>query len=180
MHRPGIPLAPTSKRLIAFGIDLGMIGGLLGISYCVPGFPEYGSLAFLVAFWGLYTAYHVVTVFNPDVGMGRLLQGISVVSSASGQAPNLRQAVARAVVRSVWALCGVSAAKATDSDALFLLPVLAELALIKAHPWRQTLADLIAGTVVIATPPLQPHRAPAAPMYSREDAEFGPPPKHDA
>jgi hypothetical protein len=38
---------------------------------------------------------------------------------------------------------------------------------------RRTIADFVAGTLVVNTPPLQPHRAPAAPMYSAGDAEFG-------
>lgn len=42
---------------------------------------------------------------------------------------------------------------------------------------RRTGADLVSGTMVVNTPPPQPHRAPAAPMYSPNDAEFGYPPQ---
>ena len=179
MARPGIPLAPTRKRLLAFLVDLTLVGAALGASYCLPGFPTYGTLAFGVVFWGLYAVYQVATVLHPDAGIGKVLQGISVVSAATGQAPSLQQAVFRSLVRCAWALCGISFAKATDNDYLASLPVATELALVYLHPLRRTLADLAAGTVVIATPPVQPHRAPAAPMFSKNDAEFGHPPKND-
>jgi hypothetical protein len=48
-----------------------------------------------------------------------------------------------------------------------------ELGMMFTLPTRQTLADLVARTLVINVPPPQPHRAPAAPMYSATDAEFG-------
>ncbi len=52
-----------------------------------------------------------------------------------------------------------------------LLPI--EVALMLSLPSRRTLADFAAGTIVVNTPPPQPHRAPAVPMYSPSDAEFG-------
>jgi len=52
-----------------------------------------------------------------------------------------------------------------------------ELGMMFYLPSRQTLADLAARTLVISVPPPQPHRAPAAPMYSPSDAEFGLPPR---
>lgn len=175
MPRHPIPLAPLRKRLGAFFIDLVLVGAALGASYCMPGFPLYGTLAFGLVFWGLYAAYQVFGVVHPDAGIGKVLLRISVVSAASGQVPSARQALLRSLARCTWALCGISIASAADSSDLMALPVMAELALVSLHPLRQTLADLLAGTVVIATPPVQPHRAPAAPMYSKHDAEFGPP-----
>ena len=53
---------------------------------------------------------------------------------------------------------------------------LAEYSLLKSSPVRQTLADKVARTVVVNTPTWEPHRAPAIPMYSATDAEFGHPP----
>jgi uncharacterized RDD family membrane protein YckC len=52
-------------------------------------------------------------------------------------------------------------------------PLVVELGMMFTLPTRQTLADLVARTLVINVPPPQPHRAPAAPMYSATDAEFG-------
>jgi uncharacterized RDD family membrane protein YckC len=56
---------------------------------------------------------------------------------------------------------------------LFVAPLLVELGMMFTLPTRQTLTDLVARTLVINVPPPQPHRAPAAPMYSATDAEFG-------
>ena len=175
MPRSGIPLAPVRKRFGAFLVDLVLVGAALGASYCLPGFPEYGTLAFGTMFWGIYAVYQVVAVLHPDAGIGKVVQRISVVSATTGQLPSLQQALYRSLVRCAFALCGVSVASALGSNFLVALPVFAELALVAMHPLRQTLADLLAGTIVIATPPVQPHRAPAAPMYSKNDAEFGPP-----
>lgn len=51
--------------------------------------------------------------------------------------------------------------------------ILIEIALMLSLPSRRTLADFVAGTIVVNAPPPQPHRAPAVPMYSPSDAEFG-------
>ncbi len=52
----------------------------------------------------------------------------------------------------------------------------ADLYPLEFHKQPRTLSDRIARTIVISMPPPQPHRAPAFPMYSRNDAEFGMPP----
>lgn len=156
------------------------MNGSLSLGLSVPASPGPGVrplYTVVLAFWGLYAAYHTMAAANHEVGVGRMIHRISIVSAATGQEPSVGQAALRACVRTALALLGVSMAKAASLDALFLLPVSFEWALVSVHPLRQTIADLVAGTVVIATPPLQPHRAPAAPMYSRTDAEFGPPPK---
>lgn len=54
---------------------------------------------------------------------------------------------------------------------------LREFHLVQNSPTRQTLADRAARTVVINLPPPHTHRAPAGPMYSENDAEFGVPPR---
>src|SRR5690606_31418931 len=59
---------------------------------------------------------------------------------------------------------------------LVIIPLLMEVGLLFTSA-SVTLADLVASTRVVNTPPLQPHRAPAAPMYSATDAEFGYPPR---
>jgi hypothetical protein len=51
--------------------------------------------------------------------------------------------------------------------------LLSELGMMYTLPTRQTLSDLVSRTLVVNVPPPQPHRAPAAPMYSPTDAEFG-------
>jgi len=60
---------------------------------------------------------------------------------------------------------------------LFLLGlVIADVTLLERSASRETLTDRLAGSLVVNLPPLQPHRAPAVPMYSATDAEFGHPP----
>jgi hypothetical protein len=53
----------------------------------------------------------------------------------------------------------------------------AETTLLGHSATRQTLADRVARSLVVNLPPLQPHRAPAGPMYSATDKEFGFPPR---
>ena len=54
---------------------------------------------------------------------------------------------------------------------------IAETTLLERSVAGRTIADRLAGSIVVNLPPLQPHRAPAAPMYSASDAEFGQPPR---
>jgi hypothetical protein len=49
-----------------------------------------------------------------------------------------------------------------------------DLVLISSLQFKQSLADLICRTLVVNAPPPRPHRAPAGPMHSSLDAEFGP------
>ncbi len=168
-----IPLAQPQKRMLGFFLDAGLVGGVLAVPYCAPGFPTFGSLEFLLAFFSIYFAYTFAGLVNSNLGIGKAALNINVVSIATGNHPTSNQAITRAAIRTCLALSGLSAAKAFDADVLALSPILLELSLIHWHPLRQTISDLFAGTVVIAVPPPQPHRAPAAPMYSREDKEFG-------
>ena len=61
--------------------------------------------------------------------------------------------------------------------AAVLSPVLLDLLLAIILPWRQGVADFLFKTLVVNRPLPQPHRAPAAPMYSPTDAEFGAKPR---
>lgn len=54
-----------------------------------------------------------------------------------------------------------------------MLLLFADVYPLEFHKQPRTLTDRFAGTIVISMPPPQPHRAPAFPMYSRHDAEFG-------
>jgi hypothetical protein len=63
------------------------------------------------------------------------------------------------------------------SSILTLAVIAVDIALITFLSTQQSLPDLISRTLVVNTPPVQPHRAPAGPMYSASDAEFGIPPR---
>jgi hypothetical protein len=56
------------------------------------------------------------------------------------------------------------------------MPITVELALMAHTSWRRSVADLFARTIVVNRPPPQAHRAPAYPMFSAKDEEFGPKP----
>ena len=159
--------------MIAFAVDLLVVGALLGVSYCVPGFPAWGTVNFGIAFWGLYFGYHTAALINSEIGLGKLVQTIVVVTVARAEPPSVSVSLIRTAVRCAVALSGIALAKTTQFEVVSWLPIAMEAGLIVFHPLRRSLADLVAGTVVVASPPVQPHRAPAAPMFSKSDAEFG-------
>jgi uncharacterized RDD family membrane protein YckC len=107
---------------------------------------------------------------------GRHILDITVIS---GQGADLQpwQAIARSLLRPALIAAGSVSAHPGgrfELAASVVTVVLAlELGLLFSLRSRRTIADLVAGTLVVNTPPLQPHRPPAAPMYSAGDAEFG-------
>jgi uncharacterized RDD family membrane protein YckC len=130
-----------------------------------------------------YALYHLVFL--------RLLAGatpglrtfdMQIVRAADGGEFSILRALIRAGFRplflflfgwSVYFLGGPS----LRVEAVLPVPLLLELGMMFTLPSRQTLSDLVANTLVVNVPPPQPHRAPAAPMYSPTDAEFGLPPR---
>lgn len=120
-----------------------------------------------------FVAYHSASLMNPAVGLGRTAMAITVISLRSGPGLSTFQCVARPVMRLVWLGGGVILARTLREPALMTVPMLIDVALLTFHPGRQTVADLTCGTAVVNLPPVQPHRAPAGPMFSVNDAEFG-------
>ena len=51
---------------------------------------------------------------------------------------------------------------------------LADLFMLFVHRVPRSLTDRLLRIAVVYLPPVQPHRAPAGPMYSAKDREFGP------
>jgi uncharacterized RDD family membrane protein YckC len=103
---------------------------------------------------------------------------IRTVSAVGSIDLSSRQALARAGLRPlVLYLLGWASNSITPqfniAAVIVLTPLLGELGMMFTLPSRQTLSDLASRTLVVNVPPLQPHRAPAAPMYSPTDAEFG-------
>jgi len=171
-------LASLLQRVLAFVVDMCVIlVGLAGFQ-CLPISTE-SAIAIFVA---LFVGYHYAILLNPNFGIGRVIAGITVI--ARQQSRNLAQiqCLTRPCIRVAWAITGFLLARSLRSIssiavmALFL-PLLIDLALITFHRARQSVADLLCDTIVVILPPPQPHRAPAAPMFSASDAEFGYPPK---
>ncbi|MGH8709627.1 MAG: RDD family protein, partial [Burkholderiales bacterium] len=161
-----------------FGANLlgAMVGGVAEYLSLVTG---YQVLLLLVA--AAYIAYHGVFLHLwKGQSPGRRTFDISVVSFEGGDL-NLVQAVLRSVIRpGVVVAVTVPVYYVNRFDLgiqIAAIVLLLETGLMLSTRSRRTGADLASATLVVNTPPLQPHRAPAVPMYSARDAEFGYPPQ---
>jgi uncharacterized RDD family membrane protein YckC len=172
-------LASPMKRLAASTIDTAIVTclGWFMVNLITREWYPYQYLA-----WGLPLTYWIYESFCltklDGASLGRRLFDIQVVSSLGSINLSLWQTVLRPAVR--IALYAVLVVYFSPTPAHLLdvaaLPFLIETALLFT-PASLTVADIIARTRVVNTPPPQPHRAPAGPMYSATDAEFGYPPR---
>jgi uncharacterized RDD family membrane protein YckC len=133
-----------------------------------------------------HAAYHLAfLVARNGSTIGKALQNIAVASD-TGQPLLLWQSCARVAARYLpllavtvpyteWEL--VPAVLGLVVKLVAAIVWLRELHLVQNSPTRQTLADRAARSVVVNLPPPHTHRAPAGPMYSANDAEFGVPPR---
>lgn len=170
-------LASAERRMAAFVIDLLI---LLFVTVFVLGVADAVGLDtsfVLVCDLGLFLVYHSIGLINPNYAIGRVIIGISVVSIQAGPDLSSAQCFARPVIRILWLLLSIVPAWAFHDSRLLTVTLLVDIGLLTFHPLRQTVADLLCRTTVVITPPVQPHRAPAGPMFSANDAEFGPKPK---
>jgi uncharacterized RDD family membrane protein YckC len=168
-------VAGSDRRIEAGGFDLlaaGAIFLLVGTLAEKLGF----DLARWPTFGAVYFGYHFVyLVWRQGRTIGKTANDICVVSTA-GESLTLVQSSLRAGVRAApFALMGGPPLLAFGLLFLTAL-VLAELRLLERSPARRTIADRFANSLVVNLPPLQPHRAPAGPMFSAHDFEFGLPP----
>jgi uncharacterized RDD family membrane protein YckC len=172
-------VAPPHKRLLGAGMDLlfvfaitASIASLLKLTTVTIRPEALVSVVYLVyetSFLKLWSGQ------SP----GRRLLG-TVVLRTSGAALSWFEALSRPGSR-VIAIAATAdfAVRHTWPDyGEVRIPIfpLIEIGLLLSNPTRRTIADYVARTMVANTPPLQPHRAPAAPMYSERDAEFAFPP----
>jgi uncharacterized RDD family membrane protein YckC len=133
-----------------------------------------------------YHAYFLI--WKDGVSYGKFLRGICVVSTR-GEKLSILQSMVRAALISLPYLwlgtgeIGTHVLRGQTPPILSMLSIaalwwfLADLFLVETLDGRRTLTDRVAGTIVVNLPPPQPHRAPAVPMYSATDAEFGPRPR---
>lgn len=165
------------KRIAAFVIDALVVFFVVVAVAAVA--ETIGARSSMIVAFSLTAAvaYYSAGLVNRDVGLGRVVMAISVVSLKSGPELSGFQCIARPVVRLAWLCIGVVLAKFFREPMLLCGPLLFDVALLTFHPLRQTVADLVCRTVVVNLPPFQPHRAPAGPMFSADDAEFGPRPR---
>lgn len=185
MPSPSSFVAPPGKRIAAFIYDFVLVFltfALLAVAAEALGIDLAVWWAFVVCAFSYHCGFLLV---REGRTLGKAAQDICVVG-ADGQPTSIGQAVVRAGVRygpllllSIpsrdWVL--TEALLALCAKVIAALLWLAEYSLLTSSPTRQTLADRLARTLVVNLPTWQPHRAPAIPMYSASDAEFGRPPK---
>lgn len=178
-------LASSRARSLAYVIDLVFIGGLIvllcGIAQASGSDPGWGTSFAVMTF--LYHAYFLSQ--RGGVSPGKFTQNICVVSSSGPL--SVRQSIVRAVLTAFPYACVAAgswtALEVVERGIVALLPVIGvaflfgELLILESSVARRTVGDRAARTVVVNLPPVQPHRAPAVPMFSAIDVEFGGPPK---
>ena len=172
--------APPNKRLLAAGMDLLCV---FSIATCLAPFLKVAEIAVRFEWMtiGVYFIYEAMFLWWwQGQSPGRRLLG-TMVLRLSGQRLSWVQAALRPGARMIALILMsdfVFRYSWPDFQGDIRIPLfpLIEIGLILTMASRRTVADYVAFTVVANTPPLQPHRAPAAPMYSVRDAEFGFPP----
>jgi uncharacterized RDD family membrane protein YckC len=179
-------IASPTRRLLAGAVDLSacMVTALVVSSVFLL---DYSAAVSIV-----YAAYHAAFfwLFHGQTP-GIFSFNMRIARSADGADMPFGQALVRAAVRPLavymlgWAavrplalyVAGWSTSweqsVASGTIALVTTLLAVELGMMFTLATRQTLSDIISKTLVLNVPPPQPHRAPAAPMYSPSDAEFG-------
>jgi uncharacterized RDD family membrane protein YckC len=173
--------ATPRKRLAAAFVDFLLVS--LGALLTYASADALGHrLKFEMLVIVAYFAYHAAFLYLwAGQSPGRRTFDISVVS-ADGVDLRLWQAVIRSLTRPALIIAAsavpvLSFSRIVSEVQVAAAVLLLELGLLLSLSSRRTGADMLSGTVVVNTPPPQPHRAPAVPMYSASDAEFGYPPR---
>ena len=167
-------LASSGSRFGSNIIDLAPIVLLAIVALAVFDKLGISSAAMGLAAPLIFVSYH--SYFNYSWSgetPGRRLFDIRIVSAKGSVDLTSAQCIARPIVKMVWLVSFFPLVFLFHKSWYCLLPALIDVFLVLYHPWRQSVADFICGTIVVRAPPPQPHRAPAAPMYSATDAELG-------
>jgi len=168
--------ATPNKRFSAAFVDFLIVGFVAVMVHSLGDFLG-RRLDFDVVLAVVFFVYHAGFLYAwAGQSPGRRTFDISVISAA-GSDLQPWQAVLRSFARpALVAAISIPIERTMRTDiALQTVSVVIalEFALLIYLKSRRTAADLLAGTLVVNTPPPQPHRAPAVPMYSASDAEFG-------
>jgi uncharacterized RDD family membrane protein YckC len=167
--------APPIKRFAASAIDIAIVTcvGWFVVNLITREWYPYGYLAIglPLTYWLYETT--CLTVLRGG-SLGRRLFDIQVVSAIGTTDLAPWQSIVRPGIRvALYAsLALYFSPDGAGSLDIAVLPALIETALLYS-PVSLTVADIVARTRVVNAPPPQPHRAPAGPMYSATDAEFG-------
>jgi len=174
MSAPAPYLASVPRRIGAAAIDLAPVLLLFIVAQGVVDQFRLEPPATPLAAFLVFVIYHATFQFKwSGETPGCRFLGIRVVSH--GEAPDLSlvQCIARPCVKLTWLAAFFPVVMVFGAFWLVIVPAFVDLIMMSSLPSRQTVADLLCRTFVVRTPPLQPHRAPAAPMFSASDSEFG-------
>jgi uncharacterized RDD family membrane protein YckC len=169
-------LATPLRRIAAAAIDLAVLMLVAPFVTAVVQEIRLDILTIGVAAFVIFVVYHGSFLYYwTGMTPGRRVLSIRVVSARAAVGLMLVQCAARPLLRLIWLFAFIPLEGTFGIPWVSLVPVFADLVLMTVLPSRQTVADLVCRTVVVNDPPPQPHRAPAGPMYSATDAEFGVP-----
>ena len=167
-------VASPQRRIVAHVIDLGPILLLTLVGLGIVDALGFDHTVVIVVGPLIFAAYHAY--FNHQrfgESPGRRLVDIRVVTAQRGGDLTSLQSYLRPSIQVLWWVSFVPLCRVFHVLWLAAIPLLIDLFLISLTPWRRSIADLVCRTIVVRTPPPQPHRAPAGPMYSATDGEFG-------
>jgi uncharacterized RDD family membrane protein YckC len=171
-------LASPYRRLAAAAIDFGAVFLLALLTAAIVQQIRLDFLAMGLGSILVLIAYHFSFLYYwSGETPGRRMLSIRVVSTRQAVDLTLPQCLGRPIFRFLWLVAFIPLEGVSGIPWLAFVPLFADVVLMTVLPSRQTVPDLLCRTVVVNTPPPQPHRAPAGPMYSPTDAEFGLPPR---
>jgi uncharacterized RDD family membrane protein YckC len=192
MPDPSSFAASSQNRSLAYLVDLIAASLLFGVAAIATDLLGSSHSLGMVEFSVVLFAYHACFLLQKDgVSFGKYLRNICVVSASGGKLLPSQCLLRAACIALPWACLASEDFLDALPDLLWdLLPVPSAAVAVLGTMWlfadilileftvaRRTLTDRLARTLVLNLPPLQPHRAPAVPMYSANDAEFGTPPR---
>jgi uncharacterized RDD family membrane protein YckC len=170
-------VAQPLRRIVAGVLDLVVLLFFVILAVAALGDARPSEqIAAALATYGLYHAAFL-SILDGATPAQRAFD-MRIVSARSGDELSVGQTFLRSMFRPMFIYAiGWTAVLVSPPPSILAMmlvaPLLVEVGMMFTLPARQTLADLVARTLVINVPPPQPHRAPAAPMYSATDAEFG-------
>jgi hypothetical protein len=137
-----------------------------------------------------YTLYVAICACLRDRNtLGEKLHSIVPVTTEGKQLAQWQWLARGVLLSSLWAgwllFFDTSPARMSPSMVFLVAPLLAgvvlygltDLVMLVIRRTPRPVTDRLLRIAVVYSPPLQPHRAPAGPMYSATDREFGLPPK---
>ena len=184
---PDSHLATSQSRSIAYVIDMCAAATLLVpaavVAVCLDS-PSVGGFDFALVFFVYHTFFLILRGGNSP---GKEINNIAVLSSAGRPLRPWQCIVRSAGLALPWVLLAIpdpelsdpirSVLGSSNPRGLGAVWLMLELVLVAITRDRRSLTDRLAGSIVVRLPPPQPHSAPAIPMFSSNDAEFGHPPK---